>query len=310
MRKKGENHLVWVKVPLVVTLLVLSQLSIAREERSFNGQLLDAGTETAAIKAYGKYKPSHFSADKKVVLVSWNSDEGKARFFRSKYNNDFFQLANNYQPQANPLYCGIASSVIVLNTIRASSGKIPVQLDASVKKPKALGGQVVPYNLYSQASLLNDTTDKVKPRQIIQLKNISPDDADSADKFDPGLKLEDLKGVLESYRLAVEKFPADADIESGAENFRKKLKAVLAEKQRFILINYKSDTVGQLGSGHISPVGAYDEQSDSVLVLDVAGYQNPWLWIPVSDLYASMHIKDGKEYRGYLVVSEGYASNK
>jgi len=309
MRKKGEIYLVGMKLLLVVMLFVLSQLSIAREQRSFNDQVLEVGAETAEIKAYGKYKPSHFSADKKVVLVSWNSDEGKARFFRSRYNNDFFQLANNYQPQANPLYCGIASSVIVLNTIRASSGKIPVQLEASIKKPKVLGGQVVPYNLYSQASLLNDTTDKVKPRQIIQLKNISPDEQDGTDSFDPGLKLEELKGVLESYQLSVEKFSAESDIKSGADKFRKTLKTVLAEKERFILINYKSDMVGQLGSGHISPVGAYDEQSDSVLVLDVAGYQNPWLWIPVSDLYASMHIKDGKEYRGYLVVSEGNASN-
>ncbi|WP_455221517.1 phytochelatin synthase family protein, partial [Kaarinaea lacus] len=241
----------------------------------------------------------------KVVLVSWNSEEGKKRLFRSKFNNDFFQLANHYQPQANPLYCGIASSVIVLNSIRASSGQIPNQPQFSIKKPAALGGEVIPYNLYSQASLLNETTDKVKSRKIIQLRNIPANGSEDTEQFDPGLKLADLKGVLESYKLAVQKYSADSDIKIGVKKFRNKIKAVLSENNQYMLINYKSDLVGQLSSGHISPLGAYDEQSDSVLVLDVAEYQNPWIWIPICDLYASMHTKDGESYRGYLVIEEG-----
>jgi len=293
----------------VILLAAVTQNTNARELMSFNGQPLNKSQTVAKAKPYGQYQPSEFSPDKQVVLVSWNSEEGKKRFFRSKYNSDFFQLANNYQPQANPLYCGIASSVIILNTIRNASGKIPNQPEASVLKPKALGGNVVPYNLYSQATLLNEFTDKVKPRKIIQLKNISANDAEDADKFDPGLKLAELKGVLESYKLSVQKYSADSDIEEGAQQLREKLKSVLTEPEQFMLINYKGNMVGQLSSGHISPVGAYDDESDSVLVLDVAGYQNPWLWIPVKDLYASMHTKDGQYYRGYLVVEEGKESH-
>ena len=295
----------FVKISLVVVLGLQSHVILAREIMSFNGQQLDDTSYIVNTKHYGKYRPSQFSNNGEVVLVSWNSEEGKKRFFRSKYNNDFFQLAHHYQPQANPLYCGIASSVIVLNSIRSTSGKIPVQPQFSVKKPEVLGGDVVPYNLYNQSNLLNKSTDKVKPRDIIQLKNISTNGADTAKQFDPGLKLAELKGVLESYQLAVEKYPADADVKEGAQKFRGKIKETLNEKKQFMLINYKSDLVGQLGGGHISPIGAYDERSDSVLVLDVAGYQNPWIWIPVKDLYASMHTKDGDKYRGYLVVEEG-----
>jgi hypothetical protein len=294
-----------VKLSLAVVLLLSSYATVAGDLMSFNGQPLDSTKQITNVKGYETYKPSQFSSDKRVVLVSWNSDEGKKRFFRSRHNNDFFQIAHHYQPQANPLYCGIASSVIVLNSIRASSGKIPAQPQFSIKKPQQLGGDVVPYNLYTQASLLNENTDKVKPREIIQLKNISADSNDNAGQFDPGLKLAELKGVLESYNLAVEKHSADADIKAGAEKFRSTLKTILDDKNRFLLINYKSNMVGQASSGHISPVGAYDEKSDSVLVLDVAAYQNPWVWIPVTDLYASMHTKDGDKYRGYLVVEEG-----
>lgn len=291
------------KTMLLIAFALLSSEAFARDAVTFNGQPLNEGSAIAPIKAYGKYKPSQFSKEKQVVLVSWNSDEGKNRFFRSKYNNDFFQLANHYQPQANPLYCGIASSVIVLNSIRSISGKIPIQPQFSIQKPKALGGEVVPYNLYTQANLLNEITDKVKSRDVIQLKNIS--DKANGSQFDPGLKLAELRGVLESYKLSVQPIYADLEIKAGADKFRSTIKAVLQENEKFVLINYKSNLVGQLGSGHISPIGAYDEQSDSVLVLDVAGYQNPWIWIPVKDLYASMHTKDGAKYRGYLIVREG-----
>jgi len=49
------------------------------------------------------------------------------------------------------------------------------------------------------------------------------------------------------------------------------------------IVNYKRSAIGQKGGGHISPLGAYDEISDSFLVLDV----NPassWL-----DLDKSIH---------------------
>ena len=295
----------FVKSLLLAAIVIQSHAALALDSVSFNEQPLDESSRIASVKAYGKYKPSQFSSQKQVVLISWNSEEGKKRFFRSKYNNDFFQLAHHYQPQANPLYCGIASSVIVLNSIRAASGKIPVQPQFSVKKPEVLGGDVVPYNLYTQATFLNDVTDKVKSRNIIQLKNISNSGNDSPKQFDPGLKLAELKGVLESYQLAVEPYPAAAEVGPGVKKFRDNIKQTLSESKKFMLINYKSDMVGQLGSGHISPLGAYDEQSDSVLVLDVAGYQNPWIWVPLRDLYASMHTRDGDKYRGYLIVTEG-----
>ena len=47
------------------------------------------------------------------ILVKWNGEQGLERFERSKYKNDFYQLVNFYQPQINPLYCSVASSVIV-----------------------------------------------------------------------------------------------------------------------------------------------------------------------------------------------------
>jgi hypothetical protein len=56
--------------------------------------------------------------------------------------------------------------------------------------------------------------------------------------------------------------------------------------------------------GHISPIGAYDQKTDSILVLDVASSKRPWIWVNVYDFYFGMHQKDGENYRGYLIVSD------
>jgi len=222
---------------LILLLVSQTNSALARGHITFNGQAYVDTDKLEAGPAYGQYRPSEFSAEHHVVLVSWNSEEGKKRLFRSQYNSDFFQLAHHYQPQANPLYCGIASSVIVLNAIRTTAGTIPNQPSLSVMKPKEFGGGIIPYPLYSQASLLNDNTDKVKAREIIQLKSFSLDGNNDIGRLDPGLKLAELQGTLESYQLSVAKYPADADIEIGAEEFREIIRSALADAQHFILLN-------------------------------------------------------------------------
>lgn len=259
-------------------------------------------SSVSALEQYGSYKKSEFSDTTK--LVNWNTDEGKKRLFNTKYSKDFFQLAHHYQPQANPLYCGIASSVMVLNALRIEKNKIPSQSAFEVQTPKALGGDKLSYKLYSQATFLNKKTEKVKARSIIELTNVTKENQTDSSQFDPGLTLAELKGVLETYDVKADLHYASGNSRKDIDAFRADLKEILGESKKFILIVYKSDKVGQAGGGHISPLGAYDVLSDSVLVLDVSGHMNPWLWIPVRDLYLSMNTKDGNKFRGYLIVED------
>ncbi|MBT4837822.1 MAG: hypothetical protein HON94_10800 [Methylococcales bacterium] len=257
-----------------------------------------------AENQYGYYGKSDFSKLNYSMLVNWNSVEGKKRLFQSKYNEDFFQLAHNFQPQANPLYCGIASSVMVLNALRIAKGNIPSQSTLEVQKPVVWGGDSIPYKLYSQSTFLNKKTDIIKLQDIIELKNITAQNQNDGSKFDPGLTLSQLKGVLEAYQVQVLLVYAQDNSTVSIEKFRNHLKKVLSESEKFIIINYKSNQIGQAGGGHISPIAAYDQVTDSVLVLDVSGHLNPWLWAPLKDLYLSMNTKDGDKFRGYLVVED------
>lgn len=255
---------------------------------------------TAHSEEYGKFNSGVISFEGEVDIVTWNSQQGQQRLLRSKHKNDYFQLAHHFQPQANPLYCGIASSVIVLNALRLKQNSVPSQSLVEVDVPKVLGGGRLAYPSYSQLTFLNEKTDVVKPRSVIEMKDLES----SKEELDPGLMLAQLKEILEVYESKVEMFYADEEGESAVARFRKHLKLILKEDKKFLLVNFYGKTMGTQAEGHISPVAAYEGETDSVLLLDVAGYLNPWYWVPVEHLYLAMHTLDGKTHRGYLIVSD------
>lgn len=253
---------------------------------------------------WGEYKPSSL-AKGKVILVDWNSTEGKKRLSRSKYHQDFYQMAHAYQPQINPVYATVASAVVVLNALRLPKHTIPSQDDQELAKPKALGGGVLPFPAYSQLSFLNAETDKIKDRSLILLKNVTPENENEKSAFKPGLGLPDLKTMLEKvYRAKAEVVSAEEEVGAGTARFRKNLKEVLADSTRFVISNFKGDLLGASTEGTVSPLAAYDEKSDSVLILDVTGHKNPWYWVPVPALYESMHTQYDGMYRGYALISD------
>ena len=76
----------------------------------------------------------------------------------------------------------------------------------------------------------------------------------------------------------------------------------------YVIVNYTRALLGQKGRGHISPLAAYDEASDSFLILDVnANDGKTWGWVPADALFAAMRTKDTVENRGFLLVREASA---
>lgn len=130
-------------------------------------------------------QPIYAIAEETPVVV-WSTPEARQRLMTS-VNNDFFQLADRFQPQINPLYCGVASSTIVLNAMRQDSSRAPSQQLLEVKMPKAFGGGAIPFRAYSQLTFLNEQTDKVKNQSVIRLENVTEDNTNDGERFDPGL---------------------------------------------------------------------------------------------------------------------------
>lgn len=251
---------------------------------------------------WGVYKPTPLSKKKGEILpVDWFSREGKKRLARA-VSNDFYQLAHAYQPQINPVYASVASAVMVLNAMRLPKHAVPSQPELEIAMPKAMGGEVLPFPAFSQLTFLGAETDRIKDRAVIGLKNVTPEETDKG-KVRPGIGLADLKAMLAVYGASAEITLADrAD---GVDAFRKTAKRVLADSDHFLLVNFKGDVFGAATGGTMSPLGAYDAKSDSVLILDVTAHKNPWYWIPVPALYAAMNTQYDGTWRGYLVVSDG-----
>ncbi len=234
-----------------------------------------------------------FFVNQSLANEIWNSPEGLKRLEKSQFKNDFYQLVNFYQPQINPVYCSIASSVIILNAL--NYGEIPSQKSGEIIEPN---GDLLEFELYTQQGFLNEETDKIKSQKIIEYKA-----KNSNSKYDAGVSLGDLSRMLsEVYRLKTRAVSIEEDNREVKEKFRQTLKKILNEKRRFVIANFNGEILGQKTEGHFSPIAAYDEDSDSVLILDVALHKNQWFWTPISNLISAMNTKDGKLYRGYLVV--------
>ncbi len=90
------------------------------------------------------------------------------------------------------------------------------------------------------------------------------------------------------------------------DELRDIVKDTLQDTDKRLVINYTRQAIDQEGGGHISPVAAYDEDNDKVLILDVAKYKYPPVWITTSELHDAMSgiDTDSNLSRGIVVVSK------
>lgn len=238
----------------------------------------------------------------KKDIVPWGTQKSIELLNKSNFKNDFYQLANFYQPQINPFFCGVASSVIILNAINYNN--IESQKEIEFKNEKILGTKVLEYKAYSQFNFLNDKTDKIKNRDIVELKK--PFEIKNGKEiYDPGFTLSQLESILKNvHNLKVKKVYAKNNKEKSIENFRKDLKKYLIDNSHFIIVNIDGSYLFENAGGHLSPVVAYDEKSDYVMVMDVAIHKRPWYFVKTQDLFQAMNSLDGSNYRGYLIISK------
>ena len=118
-----------------------------------------------------------------------------------------------------------------------------------------------------------------------------------------GMSLAQLAALLKSHQVKVETHHA---ADTTIEQFRTQIKQNLASERNFVIINYDRAGIGQGKGGHISPLSAYHEQSDRVLIEDVSSYKYPPVWVSMSELWNAVNTKDNTTWRtrGYLLVSQ------
>jgi len=258
---------------------------------------LDEKTITDSLTFhYEQYPQSPYS--KNVAVENWNSKEGITRFERSKFKGDFYRLAHHYKPQNNPAACGQATATIVLSAIYELNNK---SFPIVEEWPISFGDKKYPlqYRLINETNFFNSETDKILDRRVISMKLTNKNG-----NFGGGIDIDELQKMLRVHGVKSKLTNVEKYNEENLAKFRELVKKVVNSDREFLVLNYDHSYKGLLG-GHFSPVVAYDEQSDSVLMLDVAAHRNPWIWINLSDIYHAMNTKNYAQtsYRGYLVIN-------
>jgi hypothetical protein len=235
-------------------------------------------------------------------LVPFASEESMERLDRATAKVDFFTLANHFESQQNGAMCGPTTAVIVLNALRVDNDAIEKPTDPTLF-PAEFAANIPPtyqplFDRYTQNEFFDEKFESVKPRAVFF------GTPDAQGNRDGGLQLRQLHQILLANGLASEIHVVDDRAKVDA--VRSDLRANLGRARDYVIVNYSRQVLGQAGGGHISPLGAYDEKSDSFLVLDVnANDGKTWAWVTTTDLVAAMRTKDRVENRGYLLVREG-----
>ncbi|KAL9187537.1 hypothetical protein ACHAXT_001640 [Thalassiosira profunda] len=210
------------------------------------------------------------------TCISFSSPEGRAVFATAMANGgtySFFPLIEQLQTQPEPAYCGLTTLVIVLNAL-------------AVDPRRSWKG---PWRWYEEG-MLNCCVD------LEQVKSTGITFSTFACLAKcQGLEVEAVHGtnstVEEFRRVVKETCTAPASIETPPTSF--------------LIVSYTRQVIGQTGTGHFSPVGAYDEESDHVLVLDTARFKYGPHWVPLELMFEALlpFDPDTNKSRGYMTLS-------
>lgn len=217
---------------------------------------------------------NHLLTDETTSPTYFNTEEGQNLLLGSNHRCDFWHLIQYYDTQKTYAHCSVASSVMVLNAL-------------DIEKPKE-----EKYRCYSLFTQDNFFTDKVKAV-------VDPEDVARR-----GMSVDEITKSLNSFDTV--KAGAFYTSDLSVDKFRDLLKTTLRDKSTFIIVNYLRTAIGQTGGGHFSPVGAYNEKEDKVLILDVSRYRYAPAWVKTETLYKAMGVIEGDDSspRGFVMVSK------
>lgn len=196
---------------------------------------------------------------------------------------DFWALMPYYIPQQNERSCSLASVTMIVNGARSG---------------RALGSDD---ELATQAGVLKRVKDSSWTRSLGALGR--------------GVELERLGALIEK---SLKAYGVDGGrtetvhVDNATPETLARVRAALAENEKsasdFIIANFDQKVfTDDTQVGHIAPVGAYDAESDRVLILDPDREWYEPYWISVATFVKGMATRDSvsKKNRGFVRVKTG-----
>ena len=203
----------------------------------------------------------------------------------------FAHILESYETQRTQAYCGVASAVIVLNSLG-----IPGENYVD---------DWYPFLVINQRTIFNKSFLTVKAPNKINME---------------GLTLDQLGAAIRTNKF-VRVSIYHATPELGYEGFKKIIISALSDPNSRVIINYLRGKLSQAGAWHHSPLAVYDAKTSRVLIMDTARYKNGItdgglkdgsgkpVWATLEDLWSSLNTEDQidattKLFRGFIVVTK------
>jgi hypothetical protein len=206
-------------------------------------------------------------------LIALDSDRGERLLLESEAIAAYWPLSLQFVTQRTQTYCGVATLVMVLNALAVPAPATP---------------EIEPFRTFTQDNVLNDRTEQILPKEILAKQ---------------GMTLDQIGQFLGAYAVTADvRHAADSSV----DEFRTLATQHLAAPDRYVIVNYLRGAIGQERGGHISPLAAYDADTDRFLLLDVSRYKYPPVWVEADDLFGAMNTPDSDNQnrtRGFVLVS-------
>lgn len=207
------------------------------------------------------------------AVIYWDTPAGKAIRARIPAEADYWQLVPTFAVQNTQSYCSVASAITVLNAM-------------PIKKP--VDPTYAPYAYFTQSNYFTPEVIKIiSPQTVLQM----------------GMTREQMAETLVAQGVKARSIAGDT---LNDDELRALLQKALLDDGQFVLANYLRANLGQVGGGHWSALAAFDTQTDRVLILDVAKYKYPPVWVSISILRQAISTIDStsNKARGLVIVSD------
>ena len=293
------------------------QAEIATISEEVHEELIAEETSMLAASTLGGSSSSSFISNTATVTSSTTSTAGphvlyhahqsafgllydstkSSNNYLSEYSLDYFLLnAGGFDAQVNQAYCAVATVAAVLNSLKYAKRFRDAGDITGWSFDLPVDPRYDPYPYATQQDVL--MSDCVWNTVIEHGDHTDGGEhggnVDGIFKPPYGLSLEQSGKLLkchtsEEWDVTVQEVDTS---QLTLSRMRYDLKSALIDPDARVYINYDRKALGQVGGGHFSPLGSYHAATDSFLVVDVAKYKYPPVWVGADTLYSSMATVD------------------
>lgn len=257
-----------------------------------------------------------YSFKKRVLptnLTAFTSKEGKQRFIRaltSEYAEAYYPLSQQFLNQSDPAYCGVTTLVVVLNALAMDPnvrwrggwrwyGDENMLLERCCLEEERVRREGISIEMFGGLARCQGVK--------VVLKRPQTGDLDAAalrpiENDGNGIKASHYDGINEFRKDIIDAVRMPPMTENDGNNSEDTKSN--SDGGYFLVTSFSRKSLQQTGDGHFSPIAAYDPDSDSCLVLDVARFKYAPYWVTVQELYNAMMPHDSMtdKSRGWILM--------